>query len=275
MNYRFSVQIATLSVLHMSETEKKETYTAALVIIGNEILSGRTQDTNTPWIAERLTGRGIVLSEVRVIADIEKEIIHAINELRAKFDYVFSTGGIGPTHDDITAESVAKAFGLPLERNAEAYKALEKHYGAEDVTPPRAKMAMIPRDAQLIPNPVTAAPGFCIDNVYVMAGVPRIMQAMLDHILGTIDAGKPIMSNTVACTLTESAVAEDLTALQEKYAKVQIGSYPHYRGGVFGLSLVLRATDADALEKATIELIAIIRKNGDEPSALTMKSPKN
>jgi molybdenum cofactor synthesis domain-containing protein len=255
----------------MSEKIKKETYTAALIIIGNEILSGRTQDTNTPWIAERLTGRGIILSEVRVISDIEKEIIHAVNELRAKFDYVFSTGGIGPTHDDITADSVAKAFNRPLERNVEAYKTLELHYGAADLTPPRAKMAMIPQGAILIPNPVTAAPGFCIENVYVMAGVPRIMQAMLDHILGTIDAGMPILSNTVACTLTESAVAEDLTALQERYPHVQIGSYPHYRGGELGLSLVLRTVDPGALEHSTLELIEIIKKHGDEPRALTVK----
>jgi molybdenum cofactor synthesis domain-containing protein len=258
----------------MSEKTKKETYTAALIIIGNEILSGRTQDTNTPWIAERLTGRGIVLSEVRVIADVEVEIIDAVNGLRRKFDYVFTTGGIGPTHDDITAESVARAFARPLERNAEAYKTLEQHYGAADLTAPRAKMAMIPKGAGLIPNPVTAAPGFVIENVYVMAGVPRIMQGMMDHILNTIDAGQPILSNTVTCGLPESAVAEDLTNLQNKYEKVQIGSYPHYRGGVLGLSLVLRTTDPAALENATVELIEIIRKHGDEPRALTVKSAR-
>ncbi len=256
----------------MTEAAKKETFTAALVIIGNEILSGRTQDTNTPWIAERLTGRGIVLSEVRVIPDIESEIIHAVRGVREKYDYVFTTGGIGPTHDDITAQSVARAFDVELEQNEEAFRALERHYGIVELTPPRAKMALIPQGASLIPNPVTAAPGFIIGNVHVMAGVPRIMQAMLDHVLGTIDAGKPILSNTVSCTLTESAVAEELTALQARYPNVQIGSYPHYRGGALGLSLVMRSTDPGNLEKATEELIAIIRKHGDEPRTLSLKT---
>ncbi len=254
-----------------TDTPKKETFTAALIIIGNEILSGRTQDTNTPWIAERLTGRGIILTEVRVITDVEAEIVHAVNELRAKFDYIFTTGGIGPTHDDITAASVAKAFGLELERNEEAFRMLEDHYGLPDLTPPRAKMALIPKGASLIPNPVTAAPGFIIGNVHVMAGVPRIMQAMLDHVLGEIDAGNPILSNTVACNLTESAIAEDLTRLQEKYPKIQMGSYPHYRGGALGLSLVLRAIDPDMLETATKELIEIVRSHGEEPRALSLK----
>jgi molybdenum cofactor synthesis domain-containing protein len=256
----------------MAETLKKETFTAALIIIGNEILSGRTQDSNTPWIAERLTGRGIVLSEARVIPDIEVEIIHAVNELRRKFDYVFTTGGIGPTHDDITAESVARAFGRKLERNAEAYRALEQHYGADAVTPPRAKMALIPVGATLIPNPVTAAPGFIMENVHIMAGVPRIMQAMLDHVLSTIDAGMPILSNTVTCTLPESIVAEDLTRLQERFPNVRIGSYPHYRGGTLGLSLVMRSTDAVALQKTTEEVIALILKHGDEPRAMSLKT---
>ncbi len=255
----------------MTESAKKETFTAALVIIGNEILSGRTQDTNTPWIAERLTGRGILLTEVRVITDNEAEIIFAVNELRKKFDYVFTTGGIGPTHDDITAASTAKAFGVELERNEEAFRMLEAHYGLPELTPPRAKMALIPAGATLIPNPVTAAPGFIMENVHIMAGVPRIMHAMLDHVLGTIDAGKPILSNTVTCGLTESAVADELTVLQATYPKIQIGSYPHYRGGVLGLSLVLRGVDPAMLERATAELIGIIRAHGEEPRALSLK----
>jgi len=255
----------------MTENER-DIYSAALVIIGNEILAGRTQDTNTPWIAERLTDHGIVLGEVRVIPDVEAEIIHAINELRGKFDYIFTTGGIGPTHDDITADSIAKAFGVELVRDERAFKMLEEHYGIEELTPPRAKMSMIPADSQLIPNPVTAAPGFIKENVHVMAGVPRIMQAMLDHVLGTIKAGKPILSNTVACSLPESALAQDLTNLQEKYPALQMGSYPHYRGGVLGLSLVLRGTNKDDLEAATSDLIEIIKGHGDEPRALSIRS---
>ncbi len=247
-------------------------FKAALVVIGNEILAGRTQDTNTQWIAERLTESGIVLGEVRVIPDEEKVIVKAVKELSHDFDYVFTTGGIGPTHDDLTAQSVAKAFEVELERNEEAFKLLENHYGLENLTPPRAKMSLIPRGAALIPNPVTAAPGFIIENVHVMAGVPRIMQAMLDHVLGTIKVGSPILSNTVACTLTESVIAEDLDALQGRYPDIQIGSYPHFRGGTMGLSLVLRGTSQRSLEQATDELINIIKKHGDEPRALSIRS---
>lgn len=250
----------------------KDTFSAALIIIGNEILSGRTVDTNTPWIAERLTARGIILGEARVISDDEQQIIQAVNDLRVRFDYVFTTGGIGPTHDDITAASVARAFDIELERNEEAFRMLEDHYGIEELTPPRAKMALIPKGAVLIHNPVSAAPGFIIGNVHVMAGVPRIMQAMLEYVLSVIMSGKPILSNTVACTLPESAVAEDLGKLQDRYPNVQMGSYPHYRGGALGLSLVLRSTDSDILEKATEDLIAIIRAHGDEPRALSLKA---
>lgn len=256
----------------MTETDQKDIYSAALVIIGNEILSGRTQDTNTMWIAERLTDRGIVLGQVRVIPDIEEEIIETINSVRQKFDYVFTTGGIGPTHDDITADSVAKAFGVELTQNDQAFQMLEEHYGLAELTPPRVKMSMIPEGARLIPNPVTAAPGFIIENVHVMAGVPRIMQAMLDHVLGMIEAGKPIMSNTVACSLAESTVAKDLAELQSAYPDLQMGSYPHYRGGVLGLSLVIRGTSKSDLESATDRLLDIIRSHGDEPRALSIRT---
>lgn len=254
------------------ESSESKVYVAALVIIGNEILSGRTQDTNTPWIAERLTSHGITLGEVRVIPDIKEKIISTVNDLRENYSYVFTTGGIGPTHDDITAESIAEAFGLELERNQQAFEMLEEHYGLEDLTPPRAKMSLIPVGAKLIPNPVTAAPGFMIENLYVMAGVPRIMQAMLDHVLEMIEAGAPIISNTIACSLPESTVAPDLSELQEKYPALQVGSYPHYRGGVLGLSLVLRGTDAKDMASATEDVIAIIEKYGDEPRALSIRS---
>ncbi len=249
-----------------------DTFSAALAIIGNEILSGRTQDSNTPWIAERLTEKGIVLAEVRVIPDIEDVIIRTVRELSQNYDYVFTTGGIGPTHDDITAECVAKAFEATLERNEDAFRMLEEHYGLAELTPPRAKMSMIPVGAKLIPNPVTAAPGFILKNVHVMAGVPRIMHAMLDHVLESITAGKPILSNTVACSLPESKLAEELTALQERFSDIQIGSYPHFRGGTMGLSLVLRGINEKSLDAATEELVNIIREHGDEPRALSIKS---
>ncbi|MGZ9097257.1 MAG: competence/damage-inducible protein A [Micavibrio sp.] len=256
----------------MPQLDNPDTFKAALVILGNEILSGRTVDANTPWIAERLTERGILLAEVRIIPDVEHLIISTVKQLRETYDYVFTTGGIGPTHDDITAECVAKAFGLPLVRDEDAFRVLENYYGIENLTPPRAKMALIPEGAKLIPNPVSAAPGFICGNVHVMAGVPRIMQAMMDHVLDEIKAGKPILSNTVTCGLAESKIAEDLTNLQLKFPDIDIGSYPHYRGGMLGLSVVLRGTNNESLDLATAEVLGIIRKNGDEPRALSIRS---
>ncbi len=256
----------------MPQLENPDIFKAALVVIGNEILSGRTADANTPWIAERLTEKGILLAEVRIVPDVEHIIISTVNQLRANHDYVFTTGGIGPTHDDITADSVAKAFGIPLLQSDEAFKILEDYYGIENMTPPRIKMAMIPQGAKLIPNSVSAAPGFIVENVYVMAGIPRIMQAMMDHVLDEIKAGTPILSNTVTCGLSESKIAEDLTNLQSAYPDVDIGSYPHFRGGAMGLSLVLRATNNEKLDLATAEILKIIRNHGDEPRALSIRS---
>lgn len=250
---------------------KPDSLTAALVIIGNEILTGRTQDSNTSWIAEKLLARGITIREVRIIPDDAEAIVRAVNELRVKHNYVFTTGGIGPTHDDITAECVAKAFNLGMDQNEEAFRMLEDYYGLENLTPPRAKMARVPTGARLIPNPVSAAPGFIVDNVYVMAGVPRIMHAMLDHIIDMLKVGRPVLSNTVACATPESLLAEDLSELQDRYPEIEIGSYPHFRGGVLGLSLVLRSTEEPRLAQATEELIAIIRKHGDEPRALSVR----
>lgn len=248
------------------------TYSGAIVIIGNEVLGGRIQDTNTPWMAERLAGNGIVVGEVRVVPDEKERIARAVKELSDEFEFVFTTGGIGPTHDDVTAESIAEAFGAPIEKNAEAYSILENHYGAAEMNPSRTKMAMMPRGVKLIPNPVTAAPGFIIKNVHVMAGVPRIMQAMMDYLMDNIPPGNPVLSNAVACTLRESVIADDLTALQSKYSGIQIGSYPHFRSGNMGLSLVLRGTDQRTLEQVTDELIKIIRAHGDEPRAMSMRS---
>lgn len=259
----------------MLGTQNKDIFKAALIVIGNEVLAGRTIDTNSPWIATRLTGHGIVLSEIRVVPDVEDVIIRAVNELRAGYDYVFTTGGIGPTHDDITAASVAKAFGVELINHEVAFRMLEEYYGIEELTPARAKMSLIPQGASLIHNPVSAAPGFNIGNVYVMAGVPRIMQAMLDYVLSTIQAGKPILSNTVTCVLAESVLAQPLEGLQNKYPAIQIGSYPHYRGGALGVSLVLRGTDAQMLEKATAALIELIKSLGDSPRALSMQAVRD
>ncbi len=247
--------------------------TAILVIIGNEILSGRTQDTNTSWIASRLAERGIRMSEARVIPDVEDVIIQTINELRGKADYVFTTGGIGPTHDDITTESIAKAFGVKAVLNQNAWDDLLRYYGSADqLTPARLKMAHIPEGATLINNPVSGAPGYNIGNVFVMAGVPRIMQAMLDEILPRLDKSEPILSNTVSCDLLESMIAEDLAAIQAKYPTVDVGSYPHFRMGDLGLSLVLRSSDNDALHAATDDVVAMVKKFGHEPRAISIKS---
>lgn len=258
----------------MSHSNAKDTYKVALIIIGNEILSGRTQDANTAWIAQSLSAMGNILHQVRVVPDIEGEIIAAIHDLKDRVDYVFTTGGIGPTHDDITAESIAKAFGTELELNPEAYQILVRHYGDEkEVTPPRKKMAMIPKGASLINNPVSGAPGFQIENVFVMAGVPRIMQGMFDDVKTRLGVGKPVMSNTISCGLAESQVAEKLSEIQQKYPSINIGSYPHFRGGILGLSLVLRGTEPDSMDKATRDVIDMVTALGGEPKALSVQSP--
>lgn len=252
------------------------TLTAALLIIGNEILSGRTQDTNTSWIATKLAERGIKLAEVRVVPDIEAAIIKAVKELRSEVTYLFTTGGIGPTHDDITSETMAKVFGVSYVLDMQARKILLDYYKSEDqLTPARLKMAHIPEGAKLIDNPVSGAPGFSMENVYVMAGVPRIMQAMLDGILPQLATGAPILSNTVTCDLPESKIAAYLSTIQDNYATVDIGSYPHFRGGVMGLSLVLRSTDNDKLHQATSDVVDMVRSYHTEPMAISVKSTGN
>lgn len=247
--------------------------TAALIIIGNEILSGRTQDANTQWIADKMTQNGIRLMEVRVVPDIEDSIIKAVRDVKGTVDYLFTTGGIGPTHDDITAQSMARAFNKNLIVHPEARQMLLDYYGSEEqLTAPRMKMAMVPDGAALISNAVSAAPGFIVENVYVMAGVPRIMQAMLDEIIVNLRTGDPILSNTVTCDLGESMIAHDLEQIQNKYPSVEVGSYPHYRSGILGLSLVLRSTENDALHESTGKVIAMIRKHGGEPRAISVKT---
>lgn len=247
--------------------------TAAVLIIGNEILSGRTQDSNAMWIATKLAEQGIKLLEIRVVPDIEEAIIFAVHELRQKVAYLFTTGGIGPTHDDITSEVMAKAFQVPCELNAEAREILLEYYKSEaELTPARLRMAHVPRGAKLIANPVSGAPGFQIENVYVMAGVPRIMQAMLDGILPEMASGLPILSNTVTCNLPESKIAETLGNIQKQYETVDIGSYPHYRAGEVGLSLVLRSTDNDNLHIATRDVVDMVRSFGAEPMAISVKT---
>lgn len=245
-----------------------DTVTAALLIIGNEILSGRTKDANLPHIAEVLNSVGVRLKEARVVPDIEDEIIAAVNALRAKFDYVFTTGGIGPTHDDITADCIAKAFGQPLIQNPEALRRLQVRYqevGIE-LTEARLRMANTPEQASLIDNPISTAPGFRVENVFVMAGVPKIMQAMLDNIKGELKGGLPVQSRSVLCNLGEGTIAAGLGDIQLRYPEVDIGSYPRFSGDSnFRVTLVARHSDIELLDKVIADISHLIRELGGEP----------
>jgi molybdenum cofactor synthesis domain-containing protein len=240
-------------------------FTAALLIIGNEILSGRTQDANTSYIAKGCEALGVRLREVRVIPDIEDEIVAALDALRQRYSYVFTTGGIGPTHDDITAAAIARAFSLPIHRDPEAVRRLEGHYRPGDLTEARLKMAEMPVGSSLIDNPVTTAPGFQIGNVFVMAGVPAICRGMFDGLRNRLVGGPLMLSRTVSCPLAEGVIAADLKAIQARYAAIEIGSYPYFRRGVTGTALVLRGTEAGALDRAEEEVRAMVRGLGGEP----------
>lgn len=227
---------------------------ACLIVIGNEILSGRTQDSNIRFIATELGKIGVILAEVRIIPDITEDIVNTVKSCSEKFDYVFTTGGIGPTHDDITTAAVAKAFGLKVVRSAEAEQILEKHYGREKLNAARLKMADVPDGARLIYNPVSAAPGFVISNVYVMAGVPDIMQAMFAEVKGELKGGAKILSKTIAVYLTEGFIAAGLSEIQNNFTDVEIGSYPFIKNGRLGASIVCRSADVVRLGACYDEL---------------------
>ena len=233
--------------------------TAGLLVIGDEILSGRTKDSNTHTIAEHLTGIGIRLKEVRVIPDDEGEIVDAVNALRPRYDYVFTTGGIGPTHDDITADSIANAFGVSIGIDPRAEKALSEHYAGRgfELTPARLRMARIPDGASLIPNP--GAPGFRNGNVIVMAGVPDIMRVMLELVTATLETGARLLSVTIAVSRPESEIADVFSAHQKRYHDVSMGSYPSIRDGRFQSDLVLRSTDPVRLAEAAEALKAALK----------------
>ena len=239
--------------------------TAGLLIIGNEILSGRTQDANMAFLGRRLNEIGVRLLEVRVVPDIEGDIVTAVNALRARFDYVFTTGGIGPTHDDITAEAVAKAFGVGLVRHEPTFRLMGSRYQPGEFNAARQKMCYLPEGATPIDNAVSIAPGFQIGNVFVLAGVPSIMRAMVDTLKNRLVGGAPVASRTVSVFLAEGVVAEGLAALQRKYPAIDIGSYPFYRVGRFGTSLVLRGTEPATLDRAAGELEALVRSLGADP----------
>jgi molybdenum cofactor synthesis domain-containing protein len=239
--------------------------TACVLIIGNEILSGRTQDANLAFLARGLTGIGIRLREARVIPDDIGTIVSTVNEVRAAFDYVFTTGGIGPTHDDITAQSIADAFGVVLIVHPEAKRLLETHYPSGHLNEARLRMAMVPEGAVLLPNPISRAPGFQIGNVFVLPGVPSIMQGIFEQLRHRLVGGTKMLSRSISCHLAEGTLAKDLGALQLRYPDLEIGSYPYFRRGDFGVTLVLRGTEKVRLAAAVGELNALIRALGGDP----------
>jgi molybdenum cofactor synthesis domain-containing protein len=225
-----------------------------VLIIGNEILSGKTQDANVRFLGESLARLGIVLAEARVIRDEPATIAGVVNELRQRYSYVFTTGGIGPTHDDMTAESVALAFGVPLVLNEEAARRIGR--GSRDLNPARLKMATIPEGASLIDNPLSHAPGFRIDNVFVMAGIPSIAQAMFAAIERDLKGGQPIQSKGIDLYAREGDFAQALEQIAERYPAVEVGSYPFLREGRYGASIVVRGTDGAAVDAALAEITA-------------------
>ena len=233
---------------------------AAILIIGNEILSGRTQDTNTGTIALWLNSIGVKVNEVRVIQDIEDTIIDTVNYLRKTNKYVFTTGGIGPTHDDITAQSMSKAFNLEYEIHKEAFKILEAYYKIGEFNEGRQKMVWMPRNANLILNPTSGAPGFNVANVFCLPGVPSILKSMLGGLQNKVVGGKPILSHTISLRTVESEIAKSLTDVQDNNKDIEIGSYPFFQAGKLGVSIVIRSENKSKINKCSNEILSFINK---------------
>jgi molybdenum cofactor synthesis domain-containing protein len=237
---------------------------AAILIIGNEILSGRTQDTNTSTLATWLNSIGVKVGEVRVIPDVEQTIIDVLNLLRSEYNYVFTTGGIGPTHDDITAQSVSKAFGIKYEIHKEAYKILEAYYKPGEFNEGRQKMVWMPENANLILNPTSGAPGFSVDNVFCLPGVPSILKSMLGGLKNKIVGGKPILSLTVSLKTLESEIADSLTKVQNNNIDVEIGSYPFFHAGKLGVSIVIRSEDQTKIDECSSQILKFVNEKNIE-----------
>ena len=240
-------------------TNKKD-INAGIIIIGNEILSGRTKDTNTSTLATWLNSLGIKVEEVRVIPDKKITIIETVNLFRNKFNYVFTSGGIGPTHDDITSESISEAFNISYGAHKEAFSILEKYYKPGEFNDGRQKMAWMPVDANLILNPTSGAPGFYVENVFCLPGVPSILKAMLGGIQNKIAGGEPILSHTIHLRTVESEIAKSLSNIQENNKEVEIGSYPFFRAGKLGVAIVMRCTEQIKIDNCKSELIKFINK---------------
>ena len=244
-------------------TNKKE-ITAGIIIIGNEVLSGRTKDINTSTLAKWLNSIGIQVKEVRVIPDLELTIIETVNNLRKKFNYVFTTGGIGPTHDDITAESISKAFNLEYGFHQKAYSILEKYYNPGEFNDGRQKMAKMPTTANLILNPSSGAPGFYVENVFCLPGVPSILQSMIGGLNNVLIGGDPILSLTISLRTVESEIAKSITEIQNKNNNVEIGSYPFFRAGKLGVSIVIRSSNKKKLDECYAEILKFVKLKGIE-----------
>jgi len=242
----------------MKKTNKK--VNAAIIIIGNEILSGRTQDVNVVHLSKWLNELGVKVEEVRVIPDIENSIVNTVNELRKKFKYVFTTGGIGPTHDDITSRSIAKAFNVSYGYNKDAYETLEKYYKPGEFNDGRKKMAKMPDKASLIYNPSSGAPGFVVENVYCLPGVPSILKSMVDGLKNKISGGKKILSKTISVITVESEIAKPLEDVQNKFKNIEIGSYPFFRKGKIGVSIVMRSTEKNLIGVCSKLIVNLVKK---------------
>ena len=240
--------------------KKKAKVKASILIIGNEILSGRTQDTNTSTIATWLNSIGVSVTEVRVIPDAEEKIVETLNFLRSKYDYVFTTGGIGPTHDDITAQSVSKAFGIKYEAHKEAFKILEEYYEPGKFNDGRQKMAWMPENANLILNPTSGAPGFNVENVFSLPGVPSILKSMLGGLTNKIVGGEPIKSLTISLRTVESEIANSLTKVQKDNQDVEIGSYPFFHAGKLGVSIVIRSEDQSKIDNCNSQILKFVNE---------------
>ena len=237
---------------------KNTKYNAAILIIGNEILSGRTKDTNTSTLATWLNSIGVNVAEVRVVPDLEDIIVNTLNTLRKTYDYVFTTGGIGPTHDDITAKSVSKAFGLKYEIHKEAFKILESYYKPGEFNEGRQKMVWMPSNAKLILNPTSGAPGFNVENVFCLPGVPSILKSMLGGLKNAIIGGKPIISYTISLRTVESEIANSLTKVQNNNKDVDIGSYPFFQAGKLGVSIVIRSEDQAKIDTCNSQILEFV-----------------
>jgi molybdenum cofactor synthesis domain-containing protein len=247
--------------------QQAKTWTAALAVIGDEILSGRTQDRNVAQVATWLNEQGIRLAEVRIVPDNAARIVQTVNELRARHDYLFTTGGIGPTHDDITVDAIAEAFGVPVVIHPEARSVLEEYYRGRPggLNEARLRMARVPEGAELVFNPSTAAPGVKLGNVYILAGVPHIAASMLEALTGKIEGGKPMVSVTVGARAAESEVADLLRETEAAHPGVAIGSYPFFRDGGYGSNFVIRSEDGELARECGDALAERLREAGYEP----------